>query len=98
MIIHTTRHAGRSPYAMLTPLALFSFDRARRRFRLQSVHPGRTLEEILDNTGFEFDRADGVAQTSPPESGWIELLRGKVREQIAEIYPRYAARNAAATR
>jgi hypothetical protein len=28
---------------------------------------------------------------------WIGLIRGKVREEIAETYPRYAARIAAAT-
>jgi glutaconate CoA-transferase subunit B len=85
------------PHAMLTPLGLFSFDRARRRFRLESMHPGCTLEEILDNTGFEFDRADDVPQTPPPEPGWLQLMRGKVREEIAETYPRYAARIAGAT-
>lgn len=85
-------HRSGGPYAMLTPLGLFSFDRARRRFRLESMHPGRTLEEILDNTGFEFDRADDVTQTPPPDRSWIELIRGKVREEIAETYPRYAAR------
>lgn len=85
------------PHALLTPLGLFSFDRARRRFRLESVHPGRTLEEILDHTGFEFDRADAVPQTPAPDPAWIGLMRGRVREEIAETYPRYAARIAAAT-
>ena len=80
------------PYAMLTPLGLFSFDRERRRFRLQSVHPDHTLEEILDHTGFEFDRADTVPQTPAPDPTWIGLMRGKIREEIAETYPRYAAR------
>lgn len=79
------------PRALLTPLGLFSFDRARRRFRLESVHPGHTLEEILDNTGFEFDRAEDVPQTPPPEPGWLELIHGKIREEIAETYPRFAA-------
>jgi glutaconate CoA-transferase subunit B len=83
------------PYALLTPLGLFSFDRARRRFRLESVHPGRTLEEVLDHTGFEFDRAESVPQTPAPDPAWIGLMRGKVREEIAEVYPRYAARSAA---
>ena len=85
------------PHALLTPLGLFSFARARRRFRLESVHPGRTLEEILDNTGFEFDRADAVPQTPAPDPAWIGLMRGTVREEIAETYPRYAARISAAT-
>jgi glutaconate CoA-transferase, subunit B len=84
------------PHALLTNLCLFSFDRARRRFRLDSVHPGHTLEEILDNTGFDFDRADRVEQTPAPDPAWLALIRGKVRGEIAETYPRFAAKFAAA--
>jgi len=79
------------PHALLTGLALFSFDKARRRFRLESVHPGHTLEEVLDNTGFEFDRPQVVPQTPPPEPERLALIRGQVRGGIAEIYPRFAA-------
>ena len=84
------------PQAMLTPLGLFSFDRARGRFRLESVHPGHTLEEILDNTGFDFDRAERVPQTPPPDPAWVDLIRGRIRGEIAETYPRFAARMASA--
>jgi acyl CoA:acetate/3-ketoacid CoA transferase beta subunit len=35
-----------------TNRCLFDFDRARRRFRLASVHPGHSVAEVLDNTGF----------------------------------------------
>ena len=85
------------PSALLTPLGLFSFDRSRRRFRLESVHPGHSVEDILHNTGFEFDRPDAVPQTPAPDPGWLALMRGKIREEIAETYPRFAARIAAAT-
>jgi len=85
------------PHALLTPLGLFSFDRDRRRFRLESVHPGHTLQEILDNTGFEFDRPDAVPQTAGPDPAWLALIRGRVLGEIAETYPRFAARIAAAT-
>ena len=43
------------PHAMLTGLCLFSFDKATRRFGLLSVHPGHTVEEVRDQTGFDFD-------------------------------------------
>jgi len=84
-------HRPGGPYALLTGLALFSFDKSRRRFRLESVHAGHTVEEVLDNTGFEFDRAQRVPETPPPEAGRLALIRGKVRDEIAEIYPRFAA-------
>ena len=48
-------HRTGGPCALLTGLALFAFDKSRRRFRLESVHPGHSLEEIRDNTGFDFD-------------------------------------------
>ena len=44
------------PIALVTNRCLFGFDKARRRFRLDSVHPGHTVEEVIENTGFEFDR------------------------------------------
>jgi glutaconate CoA-transferase subunit B len=84
------------PQALLTSLGLFSFDRARRRFRLQSVHPGHSLEEIRDQTGFEFDCPEPVPVTAAPDAGLLAAIRGPVRQRIAETYPRFATRLAAA--
>lgn len=78
------------PYKMVTGLGLFGFDRERRRFRLESVHPGHTVEEIRDNTGFEFDCPVDAPTTAAPEAHILELLRLRVREEIAEAYPRFA--------
>ena len=46
------------PCALLTGLGLVPVRQGAQRFRLESVHPGHTVEEILDNTGFEFDRSE----------------------------------------
>jgi glutaconate CoA-transferase subunit B len=81
---------------MLTELGLFSFDRERGRFRLDSVHPGRSVEEIRDNTGFEFDCPDRVPVTAPPDAGTLAAIRGAIRGDIAETYPRFAAKLTAA--
>ncbi len=84
------------PQALLTGLGLFSFDRKRRRFRLESVHPGHSLEEIRDQTGFEFDCPEQVPVTAAPDAGLLAAIRGPVRVRIAETYPRFATRLAAA--
>src|SRR5262249_37545895 len=34
------------PHALVTSLCVFDFDRERRRFRLASVHPGHTVDEV----------------------------------------------------
>jgi glutaconate CoA-transferase, subunit B len=79
------------PQALLTSLGLFSFDKGQQRFRLDSVHPKHSVEEILDCTGFEFDRPQKVPTTPAPEPHVLELIRGPIRGEIAETYPRFAA-------
>lgn len=89
-------HRPGGPYAMLTGLGLFYFDRERRRFRLDSVHPGHSVEEIRDNTGFEFDCPKRVHATAPPDAGTLAAIRGTVRGDIADTYPRFASKMSAA--
>lgn len=78
------------PVALLTNLCLFDFDRARGRFALRSVHPGHTLEEVRDQTGFDFDCAGAVPTTPLPDAARLQALRGPVAQQIAGIYPAFA--------
>ena len=78
------------PRHLVTNLALFDFDPTRVRFTLRSVHPGHTLEEVLDNTGFDFDRPEVVPSTPPPDAETLATLRATIRHEIAETYPRFA--------
>jgi glutaconate CoA-transferase, subunit B len=79
------------PYAMVTRLGVFGFDRERRRFNLRSVHPGHTTEEILDNTGFEIDVPGNCSVTRAPTVSELTTMRSTVREEVAVVYPRFAA-------
>ncbi len=79
------------PWKLVTGLCVFDVDRARRRFRLSSVHPGHSVEEVLDNTGFDFDRDPHVPETPVPDADTLALLRSHIRAEIAETYPRFAA-------
>ena len=80
------------PIALVTNRCLFDFDRARRRFRLRSVHPGHSIEEVLDHTGFDFDRAADVPATPPPSAATLHLMRTTVAPMLAEVYPQFALR------
>ncbi|MCP5264784.1 MAG: CoA synthetase [Burkholderiaceae bacterium] len=79
------------PHALLTRLCLFSFDKQARRFQLQSVHPGHTVEEVRDQTGFDFDCPDEVPVTPMPDAPTLALIRSRIREEISETYPKFAA-------
>jgi len=80
------------PYALVTGLCAFAFDRERRRFRLASVHPGHTIDEVRANTGFAFDAPDPVPSTAPPDTESLALIRDSVGREIGEIYPQFASR------
>ena len=80
------------PVALITNRCLFSFHPAERRFRLESLHPGHTLAEVIVNTGFEFDRPADVPVTPAPSAETLRLMRDVVAPELAEVYPQFAAR------
>ena len=84
-------HRPGGPHALVTNRCLFMFDRERGRFRLASRHPGNSVEEIRENTGFDFDCPDEVPETSEPSAETLGLIRGPIAEKIANPYPRFAA-------
>jgi glutaconate CoA-transferase, subunit B len=86
---HVARTGG--PIALITNRCLFSFDHSAKRFRLESVHPGHTVDEVIENTGFDFERPDAVATTPTPSPAMLELMRTRVAHEVAEVYPQFAA-------
>jgi glutaconate CoA-transferase, subunit B len=76
------------PKVLVTGLARFSFAG---HFKLESIHPGLSLSEIEDATGFDFDRAPTTPTTPPPTEDELRLIRGRIREELAETYPIFAA-------
>jgi glutaconate CoA-transferase, subunit B len=78
------------PYALLTGLALFDFDKERKRFRLKSVHRGVSSADVRANTGFDYDEPAVVPVTAEPDADTLALLRGRVTRELAETYPQFA--------
>ncbi len=83
-------HRPGGPVALITNLCLFRWQREAGRFALQSIHPGHTLEEVRDQTGFDFDAPERVPTTPAPDATRLALLRGTVARQIADVYPGFA--------
>jgi glutaconate CoA-transferase subunit B len=83
--------AAGSPRALVTGKALFSWQKDKRRFRLESVHPGHTAEEVQRDTGFEFDLGQ-ASTTQAPSAEELALLRGPVAATMRDDYPDFARR------
>lgn len=82
--------ASGNPAALVTGKALFSWQRDKRRFRLESVHPGATVAEVRQQTGFEFDSLKEIPETPVPTAEDLSLLRKAVKVKIAPDYPEFA--------
>ena len=46
-----------------------------KRMRLETLHPGVTVEEVKDRTGFELLIPDKIAYTKPPTDEELRILR-----------------------
>ena len=49
-----------------------------KRLRLKSLHPGVTVEQVLENTGFNPMVPNIVPTTPAPSEKQIALLRGRI--------------------
>jgi acyl CoA:acetate/3-ketoacid CoA transferase beta subunit len=74
------REAGRSAqrfhdvHRVVTDLAVLDFETADRSMRLRSVHPGVTVEQVQEATGFPLAH-DDVTQTRSPSGEELRLIR-----------------------
>ena len=81
------------PYKLITDRCLFHVNKQKKCFELESVHPGHTVNEILEQTGFEFLLPDNeVPETETPDDATLKVIRGEVAREISEIYPSFASR------
>jgi acyl CoA:acetate/3-ketoacid CoA transferase beta subunit len=60
-------------YRVVTNLCVLDFATPDGSMRLVSTHPGVTVDEVLDNTGFPLDIGE-AAQTREPSAHELELI------------------------
>jgi glutaconate CoA-transferase subunit B len=66
---------GAGPYVVITDLGEYHFDEATGEMTLTSLHPGVTMDEIRENTGWEMKVAADVKETTPPTDEELRLIR-----------------------
>jgi glutaconate CoA-transferase subunit B len=60
---------------VVTTLGILGFDPGTRRMRIEATHPGVTVQQIREHTGFELGEQAPVAVTEPPTDDELTLLR-----------------------
>jgi glutaconate CoA-transferase subunit B len=65
---------GRGPSVVVTDVGIYRFDDAGE-MRLESLHPGATLDEARATVGWDLKVADPLAATTPPTDDELRLIR-----------------------
>jgi glutaconate CoA-transferase subunit B len=66
------------PSRVITDKAIFGFDPESNRMRLESIHPGATLEEVLANLSFQPIVPKDLPDTEPPTAEQVRLIREEI--------------------
>lgn len=62
------------PYRVITQLAVYDFHEGSKRLRLMALHPGVTVEEVQNNSGFDIIIPENVGVTESPTPEEHRLL------------------------
>ena len=66
------------PSAVVTTMGVLRFDDATKEMRLDSYHPGVSIAQIKENTGWDLKISPSLKETEPPTEDQITLLREKI--------------------
>lgn len=66
------------PYRVVTNLAVMGYHTESKRMMLLATQPGVTVQQVLENTGFEIEVAEDLDQNQPPTSEELRILRDEV--------------------
>lgn len=60
---------------VVTDLGILGFDADTKAMQLEALHPGVTVEQVMENTGFELLLANEIGVTDPPTDHELAVLR-----------------------
>jgi glutaconate CoA-transferase, subunit B len=72
------KSTSQGPRFAYTPMCVLDFTEDIKQLRLKSVHPGYTVQDVIDNTGCELVIPDDVPQTRAPSEYELFLLRTQI--------------------
>ena len=71
---HRSDEYKKNEIVVISNLAVMNFKNPERMMQIQYYHPGHTVDEIKENTGFDLRVAPDAAQTPAPTQDILELI------------------------
>ncbi len=72
---------GTGPFRVVTNLALLGYHPESKRMMLLATQPGVSVEQVLENTGFELLLADEIIENPQPSAQELRILREEVDKE-----------------
>lgn len=69
---------GTGPYRVVSSLAVLGYHPESKRMMLLATQPGVSVQQVMDNTGFELLLADTIEENPPPTPEELRILREEV--------------------
>ena len=69
---------GGGPFRVITDKAVLGFDEQTHQAKVISIHPGVSVENIIENTGFLINISSDVSRTALPTDEELRLLREEI--------------------
>ncbi len=67
--------ADTGPHRVISQLAIFDFEPVTKQMRIYSVHPGVTVDQVLEASSFDILVPDEVKVTEPPTREELDILQ-----------------------
>jgi acyl CoA:acetate/3-ketoacid CoA transferase beta subunit len=69
---------GHDVRLVVSNLAVYDFETPDKSMRLKSVHPGVTVDQIVENTGFELTIGTAIPETRIPTADELAIIREQI--------------------
>ena len=66
------------PYRVVTTLAVLGYEQESKRMMLLETQPGVSVDDVVENTGFDLVIPDSVGENPPPSDKELRILREEV--------------------
>lgn len=66
------------PGVVITNLCVMRFDGSEGNVKLETLHPGITVEQVVENTGFEIEIPHKISATTCPPEECLQILRQEI--------------------
>jgi glutaconate CoA-transferase subunit B len=70
--------AGTGPYRVITDLAIMGYDDHTKRMQVLCLHPGVSLDQVQQHTGFKLSAQNPIGTTAPPTNNELTILRTEI--------------------